>query len=94
MTPSLSASLLCQFVRRVHGLRTNGPRGLVVVNRLGLCPRVIEEENGDLLVRLLTHIDAAVNPVRRLIPVRLPSRDVKAVALATIALFDGECIAA
>jgi hypothetical protein len=64
-----------------------------VVNRLRLCARVIEEEDGDLLVRLLTHIDTAVNPIRRLVPVRLPSGDIKVIALATISVFDGECIA-
>ena len=43
--------------------------------------------------RLLTDIDAAVNTLGRLIPIRLPRRDVEPIAPAAVAVFDSEGIA-
>jgi hypothetical protein len=42
----------------------------------------VEKEHRDLLVRLLTDVDAAVNAVGRLIPVDLARRDLEPLALA------------
>jgi hypothetical protein len=54
----------------------------------------IEEEDRDLLVRLRADVHAAVYPVGRLVPVRLAGLDVERVALATVAILDGEAAAA
>jgi hypothetical protein len=62
--------------------------------RLSDCVGAVKEEDRDLLVRLLADIDSAVNPFGRLIPIRLPRRDLESMALATIAVLDCEGIAA
>ena len=53
---------------------------------------MIEKEDGNLLVRLFTDIDTAVNPVSWLIPIDLPWRDREVLALTPITVFNGKCI--
>jgi hypothetical protein len=54
---------------------------------------MVEKEDGDLFVRLVAHIDASVETVRRLVPTRLPRTDLEPIALAAITVFDGESVA-
>jgi hypothetical protein len=55
---------------------------------------MIEKEDVNLLVRLFTDIDTAVNLVSWLIPIHLPWRDREALALTPIPVFNGKCIPA
>ena len=54
---------------------------------------MIEKEDGDVLVGLFTDIDTAVKALGRLVPIDLPRRNLDALALTPIAIFDGEGIA-
>lgn len=54
---------------------------------------MVEKEDGNLLVRLLAHVDAAVNPFGRLVPIHLARRNREAMSRASVAVFDGEGIA-
>jgi hypothetical protein len=51
-----------------------------------------EQEDGDLLVRLLPHVYGAVNALGGLLPFHLSRRDLDAMALAAIAILDQENI--
>jgi hypothetical protein len=53
----------------------------------------VEKEDSYLLVGLPTNIYTTVNVLRRLVPIDLPWRDLEALALTTIAVFDGKGIA-
>jgi hypothetical protein len=59
--------------------------------RHGVWP--VEQEDGDLLVRLLAHVHGAVKALRRLLPSHLSRRDLDAMALAAIAILDQEDVA-
>src|SRR5262245_10352556 len=52
---------------------------------------MFEKENGNLFIRFFTDVDTAVDPVRWLIPIDLPGRDVEALTFTPIAIFDGDC---
>jgi hypothetical protein len=54
---------------------------------------MVEKEDGDLLIRLLAHVDASMNTLRRFVPTRLPRTDLEPFAVAAIAVFDREGIA-
>ena len=60
--------------------------------RLGHGIGMVEKEDGDLLVRLLTNVDTAVNKVRRLVPTSLPWAHREPVA-RPVAVLDRESIA-
>jgi len=55
---------------------------------------MVEKEDGDLLARMLSDIDTAVNALRRLIPTHLSRLDRKTLTISAVAVFDGESIPA
>jgi hypothetical protein len=55
---------------------------------------MVEKEDGDLLVWMLSDIDTAVNALRRLIPTHLSRLDRKTLTISAVAVFDGESIPA
>ena len=54
---------------------------------------MVEKEDRDLLVGSIADVDAAVNSVGRLVPVRLPGCDLESSALTAIPVFDRESLA-
>ena len=54
---------------------------------------VVEQENRDLLIRLLAHIHRPMNTGARFLPLDLPRRDLNVVALASVTILNGEEIA-
>lgn len=65
----------------------------LIVGRLGHSVGMVEEEDGDLLVRLLADVHAAMNAVGRLVPVNLARPELDPLGGATIAVFNGEGVA-
>jgi hypothetical protein len=51
---------------------------------------MIEKEDGDLLIRSFTDIDATMDLFGGLIPIHLPGRDLEALNLTHIAIFESE----
>jgi hypothetical protein len=52
----------------------------------------VEEEDGDLLVRLIAHIYRTVNALRRLLPLYLSGPDFDAMTLASITILYQESV--
>jgi len=53
---------------------------------------MVQEEDCNLFVRLLANIHSAVNAASRLVPAHLPRRNLQAMTLTSVAVFDSEGI--
>ena len=66
------------------------PRGadITAFARLRHCVRLVEQENRNLLIVQLADIHRPMHAGARLLPLNLPRRDLDALALASVAVFD------
>jgi len=80
---------------RLIGLSSaSNPTSLLLLGGLRHRIRTVEQEDGDLFIRVLSDIDRPVNTGAGFLPIDLSRRDLNAQALTAIAVFNREEIAA